>query len=103
VDARLGRVLDGFPGAVDVIVVAAGQAADHGAFYFARDRLDRLEIARGGDGEASLDHVDAEVFERVGDFQLFGEVHAGAGRLLAVAERGVENDEAVRGHGTDSR
>ena len=31
----------------------------------------------------------------LGDFQLLGQVHAGAGRLLAVAQRGVEDDEAV--------
>ena len=33
----------------------------------------------------------------VGDLELFGEVHAGAGRLLAVAQRGVENQDSVRG------
>ena len=41
--------------------------------------------------------------QRLGDLQLLGEVHAAAGRLLAVAERGVENDDAsgIRcGHGS---
>ena len=32
----------------------------------------------------------------LGDLHLLGQVHAGAGRLLAVAERGVENDDASR-------
>ena len=32
----------------------------------------------------------------LGDLHLLGQVHAGAGRLLAVAERGVEDDDASR-------
>ena len=42
-------------------------------------------------GKAGLDDVDAQVDQGLGDFQLLGEVHARAGRLLAVAERGVED------------
>ena len=40
--------------------------------------------------------------KRVRDLQLLGEVHAGAGRLLAVAQRGVENHQAVVAHRTGS-
>ncbi len=75
-----------------------------GPVDLAGDGLDRLEVAGRGDGEAGLDHVHAEFLERVGDLELFGEVHAGAGRLFAVAECGVEDDElagrrgAVVGH-----
>src|SRR5439155_14316281 len=67
-------------------------------FDFAGDGLDRLEIPRRGDGEAGLDHVHAEVLERMRNLQLLGQVHTGAGRLLAVAERGVENDQPLLGH-----
>ena len=44
-------------------------------------------------GKAGLDDVDAQVDQRLGDLQLLVEVHAAAGRLLAVAERGVEDDD----------
>ena len=64
----------------------------------AGDGLHRLEVAGRGDGEAGLDDVHAEVREGVGHLQLLGQVHAGAGRLLAVAQGGVEDDQAVVGH-----
>ena len=63
----------------------------------------RLEVALGGDREAGLDDVDAHLVEERGDLQLLLERHGGAGRLLAVAERGVEDQDAVLrgrvGHG----
>ncbi len=102
VDARAGRILDGLPGAVDVLGVAAGQAADDGALDLAGDGLDRLEIAGRGDGEAGLDDVDAQLLEGVGHLELLGQVHAGARGLLAVAQGGVEDDEALVGHVEDS-
>ena len=98
VDARPRRIAERCPGAVDVVGVAAGQAADDRALDLAGDGLHRLEIARRGDGEAGLDHVHAEFAQGAGDLQLLGQVHAGAGRLFAVAQRGVEDDEAVVGH-----
>ena len=44
-------------------------------------------------GKAGLDHVDAQLDQGLGDLHLLGQVHARAGRLLAVAERGVENHD----------
>ena len=101
VDARLLGVLDGLPGAVDVAVVAAGEAADGRAGDLGGDGADGLEVALRGDREAGLDDVDAQVGQRPGDLELLGVVHAGAGRLLAVAERGVEDPDPlfVVGHG----
>ena len=94
-----------FPRAVDVFLVAARQAADRRAADRAGDFADGFEVARRGDRKAGLDHVDAQVHERLRDLQLFFEVHAAAGRLLAVAERGVENHDLAglcgRGHGSD--
>ncbi len=54
---------------------------------------------RRSDGEAGFDDVDAEIDQGLGDLELFAEVHAAAGGLLAVAERGVEDDDAS-GHGS---
>ena len=60
VDPRRLGVLERLPGAVDVALVAAGQAADGRAGDLGGDRADRLEVARRGDREAGLDDVDAE-------------------------------------------
>ena len=96
VDAGPLGVADRLPGAVDVGLAAAGQSADDRAADVAGDFPHRLEIAGRGDGEARLDHVDAQLDQRLGEFHLFGQVHAGAGRLLAVAERGVEDHNMSR-------
>ena len=69
------------------------------------DLVDGREIAFRGDREAGLDDVDAHGVEHLGDFELLLMGHGGAGRLLAVAQGGVEDDDAVRlglcwrGHG----
>ena len=57
--------------------------------------LDGVEVALGGDGEAGFEDVDAEGGELVGHAQLFVVVHGAAGRLLAVAEGGVEEDDLI--------
>ena len=46
-------------------------------------------------GEAGLDDVDAELLELARDHQLLLDVHGRARRLLAVAQRGVEDLYAV--------
>ncbi len=99
VNPRHSAQFQGFPSAIDVGVVAAGQAADRGAADVGGDFANRLEIAGRGDRKAGLDDVDAQIDQRLGDLHLLGQVHARAGRLLAVAERGVEDfDDAPFGH-----
>ena len=88
-----GASLQRFPRAVDVLFVAARQAANRRAADRAGDFADRLEVARRSDRKAGLDHVDAQIHERLRDLQLLLEIHAATGRLLAVAQRGVENDD----------
>ncbi len=95
VDARASGVLHRLPAAVDVAVMGAGQAADDGVLGQAGDLADRLEIALGGDREARLDDVDAHLVEHLGDLQLLVQRHRGAGRLLAVAQGRVEDQDAV--------
>ena len=48
-----------------------------------------------GDREPGLDDVDAERREGSGDLELLGHVHARARRLLAVAQRRVEDPDPV--------
>ena len=85
------RVLDRVLRRVDVGHVGAGQAGDDRSFDGAGDGLHRLEVARRGDREARLDHVDAQARELLGDLQLLLRVQRDARRLLAVAQRRVED------------
>ena len=87
-------------GGVDVADMNAREAGDHGALDLAGDRLHGLEVAGRGDREAGLDDVHAQPRELVGDLELLGRVQRDAGRLLAVAQGGVEDENAVVGHVT---
>jgi hypothetical protein len=105
VDApALGR-LDCFAGAIDVLLAGAREAAHHRVLGALGDLLDGGEVALRGDREAGLDDVDPHGIEQLGDLELLFMRHGGAGRLLAVAQGGVENDDAIllgwcwRGHG----
>ena len=71
------------------------QAGDDGILDAASDRLHGLEVAFRGDREAGLDDVDAHLVQEIGDLQLLFQVHGGAGALLAVAQRGVEDQDAI--------
>jgi len=54
-----------------------------------------LEVAGRDDRKTGLDHVDAQFDQRLGNFELLGQAHAGPGRLLAVAKRGVEDNDVT--------
>jgi hypothetical protein len=95
VDSPPFGVLQGFRRAIDILVAGASQSADDGILDHLADLGHRLEVAIGGDREAGLDDVDTQLIEHFGDLQLFLEIHRRAGRLLAVAQRRVENDDAV--------
>ena len=73
----------------------ARQAADHRVLGALGDLVHGGEIAFRGDREAGLDDVDAHRVEQLGDFELLLVGHGGAGALLAVAQGGVEDDDAV--------
>ena len=59
------------------------------------DRLDAFKIAGRSDGEAGLQHIHAQFRQRLGHPDFFIQVHGKTWRLLAIAQRGVENDNAV--------
>ena len=84
-----------FGGAVDVAGGGPGQPADHRPLDPLGDFRDRFEVAVGGDRKAGFDDVDAHLVEELGDLDLLLERHRCAGRLLAVAERRVEDDDAI--------
>ena len=95
VDARALGVAHRLPRALDVGRVGAGQAGDDRSMDLAGDRLHGLEVAGRGDREAGLDDVDAQARELVGDLELLGRVERDARRLLAVAQRRVEDQYSV--------
>jgi hypothetical protein len=94
-DTRALRVLDGLAGAVDVELARPGEPAHHRPLEPPGDLRHGLEIAFRGDGKARLDDVDAHLVEEVGDLELLLECHGGARALLAVAQGGIEYEDAV--------
>ena len=86
---------EGLAGGVDVARRAARQRRDDGPSNLGRDAPHRLGVVLGGDREAGLDDVDAQRVELPGQPQLLVDAHREAGRLLAVAEGGVEDDDVV--------
>ena len=99
VHARALGVAHRLGGALDVGGVGACQARDDRALHLPGDRPYGLEVTRRRDRKTSLDHVDAEPRELLGDLQLLGGVERDARRLLAVSQGGVENDDPVGVHG----
>ena len=95
VDAAPLGMTDGLAGAVDVLRIAARQAAYDRVFHELRDFRDGFEIAVGRGREAGLDDVDAHRVQQLRDFELLVMGHGRAGRLLAVAQRGVEDQYAI--------
>ncbi len=84
VDPRSLRVLDGVPRRLDVGGVRAREAGDDRTLDVARDLLHGVEVARGGDREPGLDHVDSEPGELRGDLDLLQPCSA---RCRATARR----------------
>jgi hypothetical protein len=100
VNARPFDTGEGFPGSDNIVLSAAGQRADGGlAAKLAGDLTDRVKVSRRGDRETGLDDVDTEFDKSFGDAQFFGRRHAASGGLLAVAERGVKDQDFIVGHG----
>ncbi len=98
-DALALRRAHCFAGPGNVIAAGARQAADHRRILplaqGLRDRFHRIEIAGRGDREAGFQHIHAQFRERLRHADLLVDVHGKSGRLLAVAQRGIEDDDAV--------
>ena len=87
-------------GTVDVLVERSGQTADPALLDRLGHGLDGIEIARTGNGETRLDHIDTHPFQGLRDAHLLVAGHGGARTLLAIAQGRIENDQVVFcGHG----
>ena len=95
VDAGLLRGFDRARGGLDIFALAPGERGDARAADLAGDLADGFRVTGGGDREAGLEDVDAEIGELVRHAELLVVVHGAAGRLLAIAERGVEEDDVI--------
>src|SRR4026209_1383961 len=90
--------LDGIAGGIDVLGHTAGKATDDRAFDFAGDFLHGGEVAFAGNWKPGFNYIDAEPRKLACDFEFLPRRHGCAGTLLAVAERGVKDDDAVVFH-----
>ena len=95
VDARPLRVGKGLGGGVDVLFPRPGEASDGGTLDCGGDCADAFEVSRRGDREPCLDHVDSEPLELRPDLRLLVRRKRDAGRLLAVAQRRVEDRDSA--------
>ena len=90
------RVAHRLPAAVDVVEAGAGEAADHRVRATCwRSRLTASKSPSEAMGKPASMMSTPISSRSVGDLQLLVERHRGAGRLLAVAQRGVEDQDAV--------
>ena len=90
-DARAKRTRERLRGCFDVGPVGTGERGHRRPANLTRDACDSLGLADRRRGEARLEDVDAEVGEGLRDEEFRLRRERRAGRLLAVAERGVED------------
>ena len=95
VDLRILRILQRAPYRVDVLAHRARERSHRRAADLACDPPARFEVARRRDRESRLDHVHAQLLQLARDAKLGVRVEVEPGRLLAVAQRGVEDEDAV--------
>src|SRR6185295_7821219 len=83
----------------NVLATGPCEAANYGRVIALTDGLgyrpDAVIIADRRNREAGLEHIDAQLSERLGHADLLVDVHRKAGRLLTIAQRGVEDNDAV--------
>ena len=96
-DARPGRALQRPTRRVDVSGRASREGGDDRALESPGNPLHRRQLIRRADGKARLDNVHAELVQLAGHLELLRRRHGGARRLLAIPQRGVENENPIHG------
>ena len=98
VNARTARRFERACGGFDVLLLGARKAGNLRPTHLAGNQLNGCKVALGGNGKASLHHINAQRFQLPGHAQFFRGVHAASRRLLAVAQRRVEKLDAFLTH-----
>ena len=94
-DALSSRWCQGLCSARNITVIRARERADNGFLDGTGDGLDRFKVTLRRRRKASFDDIDLEPLKLTGDADFFFACHRRTGRLLAVAQGGVKNDELV--------
>src|SRR5439155_8861086 len=94
-DARAPGMLERSRGSFHVERAGTGQSGHRHPVERAADRIDGFEVNVRRNGKTGLENVHAQLHQLVGHAGRLGDRHAAAGRLLAIAQRGVENIDAV--------
>src|SRR5258708_13308986 len=91
VNAWPGRAVQRFSRAPHVHLQGAAKSGHGNLATLGRDCLDRGKVAVRGNRESGFDDIDSERLEFFRQVHLLLEVHGTARRLLAVAQRRVED------------
>jgi hypothetical protein len=86
---------DCFTGRINVFRHATGESGDDGTFDFFGDCLNRCEIAITDHRETGLDHIHLQACQLARHFELLTQIHGSSGALLAVAQGGVKDEDAI--------
>jgi hypothetical protein len=96
VQARFGGRFQGAQRGFNIFQAGASQSRNATRGDCRSDCANRIEIARRGDRKTCFEYVHAENFQLAGELQFFGAVHGEAGRLFAVAKRGVKDMNLIQ-------
>ena len=92
---ELDEILEGIGGSVDVVGMGSGEAGDDRPRHLRGDARHRLVVTGGRSGKAGLDYVYLETGELMSYRYLVVRGKCDAGRLLAIAQCRVEDDQFV--------
>ena len=98
VNAALRRRLDRPRGPLEIGAMAARQARDDRTADLGGDLAHGFGVGRRGDRESGFDDVHAERIDLTRQLQLLGRPERESGRLLAVAQRRVEDADVFLPH-----
>ncbi len=91
VNARALCLADRFPGGVDILFERSGKGGDAHIFHRAGNFPHCGCVAGARCRKPGLHDIDPELFELTRNLELFSQVHAAAGRLLAIPQGRVKN------------
>ena len=95
VNPRMRGLVDCAQRRIDILFAGAREAEHDGFGQRLSDPIHGLEVAGRRSGESGLDDIDVEPFELARERDLLLDVHRASGRLLAVAQRRVEDSDVV--------